>query len=69
MLQNTQTSGDLGVYVYRREADRTEISIIKSPSMVAMYGPKGRKFFSSLIAAQLCAERHGFRPMIQNCFI
>ena len=69
MSQTTRNSGDLGVYVYSREDDGVEISIIKSTTLVVMYGPKGRKFFNSLIEAQMCAEKTGFKIQIENCFI
>lgn len=69
MSQTTRTSGDLGVYVYSRTEDGVEITIIKSTTLVVMYGPKGRKFFNSLIEAQTCAEQNGFKIQIENCFI
>ena len=69
MSQTTRNCGDLGVYVYSREIDGVEISIIKSTTLVVMYGPKGRKFFNSLIEAQICAENNGFQLQIENCFI
>lgn len=65
MLKTIQFAG-LGVHVYRRESDGVEISIINNDYIVAMYGPKGRKFFKSFLAAQACAYKHGFRPIVEH---
>lgn len=68
MVTTTQSSG-VSVYVYRRDKDGIEISIVTNDIIVAMYGPKGRKFFPTLIDAQMCAEKHGFEPETSFDFV
>lgn len=65
MVTTTQFAG-IGVHVYRRDADGIEISIINNEYITMMYGPKGRKFFKSFLAAQACAYKFGFRPIVEH---
>lgn len=44
--------------VFRNEAD--VITVVTDGNKTAMYGPKGRKFFPSLLSAVAVAESHGF---------
>ena len=59
-MTKTATGDELGVYVFRRD-DGTTITIVHNEFIVAMYGPKGRKFFPSLQKALMCASEHGFK--------
>ena len=44
--------------VFRNDAD--VITVVTDGKKTAMYGPKGRKFFPSLLQAIACAESHGY---------
>lgn len=66
---NNNMNDELGVYVYRRPQDGIEITIVHNDFMTAMYGPKGRKFFSSLNRALMCAQEHGFEDVSSFTFL
>lgn len=50
--------------VFRNEAD--VITVVTDGDKTAMYGPKGRKFFPSLLSAVAVAESHGFHLSIDE---
>lgn len=68
-MDKINNTDELGVYVYRRPSDGTTISIVSNAFMTAMYGPRGRKFFTSLSRALMCAREHGFEDVSSFSFL
>lgn len=46
------------LFVFRNDAD--VITVVTDGKKTAMYGPKGRKFFPSVLSAVAVAESHGY---------